>query len=260
MRLLGTKLSDVESRLVKNAEKNRAIFPEEIQQIESGLILLRELTKITKEASKEYPNKPNYYANHDLFARNRQLLTNAYVSLLFSAYGTNFVILRTVLENNNLMRLFNKNPKLAFWWFPQNIQKRFSKEVQTKFSKHLKERQIYKPEFVRKKIFDTVEKETLRVEIRDFYSQLCNYTHPNYVGWKELVVQNEGVELILNVPSFSLKESEVGLGVYLFVMQGTLKGFVETFKDYLLEFASQLYTWQEKTRGLLQRRQETNKS
>jgi len=83
MHLLGTKLSDVESRLVKNAEKNRAVFPEEILQIESGLILLRDLTKITKEASKEYPNKPNYYANHELFARNRQLLLSAYVNLLF---------------------------------------------------------------------------------------------------------------------------------------------------------------------------------
>jgi len=260
MHLLGTKLSDVESRLVKNAEKNRAVFPEEILQIESGLILLRDLTKITKEASKEYPNKPNYYANHELFARNRQLLLSAYVNLLFSAYGTNFVILRTVLENNNLMRLFNKNPKFAFWWFPRSIQKRFSKEVQSKFSKQVKERQTYKPGFVRKKIFDTVEKETLRDEIREFYSQLCDYTHPNYTGWKELTVQKEGVEMILNVPHFSLKESETAMGVYLFIMQGTLKGFVETFRDYLKEFASQLNTWQDRTRGLLQRRLETNKS
>ena len=37
MPLFGTKLSDIESRLYENAEKNRAAFPEEIQQIETGL-------------------------------------------------------------------------------------------------------------------------------------------------------------------------------------------------------------------------------
>ena len=162
MQLFGNKLSDVEFRLIKNAEKNRAFFPEEILQIESGLSLIRELTIITKEASKEYANRPSYSANHELFARNRQLLLSAYVSLLFSAYGTNFVILRTVLENNNLMRMFNKNPKFAFWWFPSDIQKRFSKEVQTKFRRPvIKERQIYKPGFVRKKIFETYLKAML---------------------------------------------------------------------------------------------------
>ena len=260
MALFGTKLSDIESSLNKNAKKNRIVFPEEIQQIESGLKLLRDLTKITKEASKEYPNKPNYSANHELFARNRQLLLNAYVSLLFSAYGINFVILRTVLENNNLMRLFNKSPKFAYWWFPSVIQKRFSKETQSNFSQQGKERQTYSPKEVRKQIFDTVKKETLRDEIREFYSQLCDYTHPNYKGWKELIIQKDGLEMILNVPSFSSKESETGLGIYLFIMQGTLKGFVETFRDYLQEFANQLNTWQDKTRGLLQRRLETKKS
>jgi len=242
MPLFGTKLSDIESRLFENAKKNRAVFPEEIKQIETGLRLLRGLTKITKEASKDYPNKPNYSANHELFARNRELLLNAYVSLLFSSYGTHFVILRTVLENNNLMRLFNKNPQFAFWWFPRRMQKRFTKEVQIKFCKQGK------------------EKETIRDEIKEFYSQLCDYTHPNYAGWKELVVQKEGVEMILNVPNFSLKESENATGIYLFLMQGTLKGFVETFRDYLQEFASQLNTWQEKNKPLLQRHRETDKS
>lgn len=260
MPLFGTKLSDTESRLFENAKKNRAVFPEEIQQIEMGLTLLRGLTKITEEASKEYPNKPNYSANHELFARNRELLLNAYVSLLFSSYGTHFVILRTVLENNNLMRLFNKNPQFAFRWFPLSIQKRFTKEVQIKFCKQGMEKQTYKPSFVRKQIFDTVEKETVRDEINEFYRQLCDYTHPNYAGWKELVVQKEGVEMILNVPCFSLKASENATGIYLFIMQGTFKGFVETFHDYLLEFAIQLNSWQEKNRRLLQRHRETNKS
>ena len=130
MPLFGAELSDIESRILENAKKNKAVFPDEIKQIEAGLTLIRNLTQITKEASKEYPDKPNYSTNHELFARNRQLLLNAYVSLLFSSYGTQFVILRTVLENNNLMRLFNKNPQYAFEWLPVNLQKRFTKQVQ----------------------------------------------------------------------------------------------------------------------------------
>src|SRR3990170_1588522 len=118
MTLFGSSLTEVESRLFENLKKTKAIFPEETRRIEWGLSLMRDLTQIAKEASKEYPRKPNLYVNHDLFARNRQLLLNAYVCLLFSSYGTQFVILRTVLENSNLMRLFNKKPQCAFEWLP----------------------------------------------------------------------------------------------------------------------------------------------
>ena len=103
--------------------------------IELGLALMRDITQITEEASKEYPKKPNLYANHNLFSRNRQLLLNAYFCLLASSYGTEFVLLRTVLENNNLMRLFNKNHQLAFEWLPTEKQKRFTAEIQLSYGK-----------------------------------------------------------------------------------------------------------------------------
>jgi hypothetical protein len=260
MPLFGAKLSDIEYRLLENVRKNKAVFPDEIQQIETGSTLIRDLTEITKETSKGYPEKPNYSTNHELFARNRQLLLNAYVSLLFSSYGTQFVILRTVLENNNLMRLFNKNPQYAFEWLPVNLQKRFTAEMQSKYGKSGKHDRTYYPSFVRKLVFDTVEKEKVRDDIKKFYDQLCDYTHPNYAGWKELVVQKQDGERILNVPCFSLVESDTAIGVYLFSMQTTFKAFVETFRGYLAGFAIQLKTWQERNTELLLRHMENRKT
>jgi len=251
MPLFGAKLSDIESRILENIKKNKAIFPDEIEQIENGLLLIRKLTQITEEASKQYQDKPNFSTNHEIFARNRQLLLIAYVSLLFSSYGTQFVILRTVLENNNLMRLFNKNPKYAFEWLPIKPQKLFTEDVQKKFGKSGIHNRTYKPEFVRKHVFDIAEKQKVRTDIRILYSQLCDYTHPNYAGWKEIVVQKEDSERVLNIPQFSLVESNSATGIYLFMMQLTFKAFVETFKEYLAGFVFQLRDWQQNNLKLL---------
>ncbi len=112
--LFSATLAEVENRLLENMEKTKSVFPEETRSIEAGLGLMFKITTISKDAVKEYPEKPNFPANHNLFARSRQLLLQAYICCLSSSYGTEFVILRTVLENNNLMRLFNEKPELAF--------------------------------------------------------------------------------------------------------------------------------------------------
>lgn len=217
---------------------------------------MRDLTQITKEASKDYPKKPNLFTNHNLFARNRQLLLNAYVCLLFSSYGTQFVILRTVLENNNLMRLFNKNPQYAFEWLPKNLQKRFNEETQLKYGKSGKHDETYNPSPVTNLIFDTVGKAKVKGDIMKFYGQLCNYTHPNFVGWQELVTKKENVERILNMPWFSSVNSETATGVLFFMMQMTFKTFVVTYKGYLAEFAYQLQEWQDNFNKIILRYQE----
>ncbi len=95
--LFGSNLSEVENRIFENFKKTKSVFPEEICLIESGLALMFKLTSISKDVCKEYQNKPNFYTNHNLFVRNRQLLLQAYISCLSSSYGSEFVILRTVL-------------------------------------------------------------------------------------------------------------------------------------------------------------------
>lgn len=255
MRLFESNLSEIEEKIFQNLKKNKAVFPEEVNQIENGLLLIRNLTKITKEASNQYPEKPNFSANHELFARNRELLLNAYVSLLFSSYGTQFVILRTVLENNNLMRLFNKKPQFAFNWLPLNRQQMFRKNVRSKFGKVGKHDETYSASDVRNYVFDSQEKLKVRKDIKKLYVQLCDYTHPNYAGWKELIIYKEKQEFLLNVPTFSLPSSESAFGLYLFMMQLTLKAFAETFEGYLVDFGLELKIWQDSNKKLLLRHQ-----
>lgn len=250
--LFGSNLTEVENRLFENLKKTKAVFPEETQHLEVGLALMRDLTQITKEAIKEYPRKPNLFTNHNLFARNRQLLLNAYVSLLFSSYGTQFVILRTVLENNNLMRLFNKNPQYSFEWLSKEIQDRFPPETRSKYGKSGKHDREFKPTFVRENVFDVLGKEKVRSDIKVFYDQLCNYTHPNFLGWREIIIkQPKGIEIILNMPRFQETTADSAVGIALFLTQATFKSFVDTFAGNLADFAHQLGEWQEKNRKLL---------
>jgi hypothetical protein len=189
------------------------------------------------------------YTNHNLFSRNRQLLLNAYTSLLFSSYGTEFVILRTVLENNNLMRLFIKEPQFAFEWLPKLLQERFPEETKKRFGQSGKAERRFKAEFVRNGLYGEQGKEKVLSDIEKFYSDLCNYTHPNHKGWQELVFREQNSpEMISNIPRFQDEIAETGIGVALFSMQNTLKAIVETFRGYWqLDFLSfQLMEWQKK--------------
>lgn len=244
MTLFSSELTEVESRLFDNIKKTKSVFPEETQRIEAGLALMRDLTKVTQDAVNDYKKRPNSYANHNLFARNRQLLLNAYFCLLSSSYGTQFVILRTVLENNNLMRSFNKNPQYAFEWLSEEKQKRFTKETQTKYGKSGQSGITFKPWQVRKHVFNEIEKEKVRSEIKKFYDELSNYTHSNFSGWQELVGQRGETEIILNMPKFLWKNTETAIGIILYLMQLSFKTFVETFKDYIGSFAYRLKEWQ----------------
>ena len=143
--LFGYDLTEIDERMASNMNTTKSVFPDEIKLIEKGLILMRDLGSISEAASKVYRSHPNMYANYNLFARNRQLLLSAYTSCLFSAYGTAFVLMRTILENNNLIRLFNKEPTSAYEWLPENQQKRFTPEIQEKYGKAGKQNRTFDP-------------------------------------------------------------------------------------------------------------------
>jgi len=250
MILFGPKLSEVESRLFDNMRKTKSVFPEETQVIEFGLALMSELTQVTRDAVKDYRNNPNLVTNHNLFARNRQLLLNAYLCALSSSYGTQFVILRTVLENNNLMRFFNKHPQHAFEWLSKEMQERFSEDVQLRYANSKKSSRTFPPSVVRKGVFDS-GKEKVRKEIEEFYEQLCNYTHPNFLGWQELVGKQGEIEIILRMPLFIPSNSDKSIGITLYLMQLSFKAFVETFREYLVGFIHDLKNWQDSYNNLI---------
>ena len=243
MILFGLKLSKVEDRLPANVKRTKSAFPEETQMMEFGLALLLDLTPILKDAEKDYGKKPGMLANCNLFARNIQLLPNAYSCLLGASYGTQFVILRTILENNNLMRYFTKNPQYAYEWFPRIIQKRFSKETQLAYGKSGKESQTFYPASVRSDIFGTKGK--VKQDIEKFYDRLCNYTHPNFPGWQELIDMKDKHEFIQTLPQFSPDYTYTAIGMTLYLTQYSFKTFTETFKGYILPYALQLTKWQQ---------------
>jgi len=251
--LFGLKLAQVENRLFDNIKKTKSAFPEETRIMEFGLALMRDLTQVTQDAVNDYKKKPNLFANHNLFARNRQLLLNAYFCVLSSSYGTESVILRTVLENNNLMRLFNKNPQYAFEWLSKDMQNRFPQETKLKYGKSGKHGKTYSASLVRKHVFDESGKEKVRNDIKQVYSELCNYTHPNFFGWQELVGNQEQNEIILNMPKFISQIADKPIADMLFLMQLSFKTFAETFKGYLAGFAVQLKEWQDNFKKLIVR-------
>lgn len=253
MILFGLKLSEVEKRLLDNAKRTKSAFPEETQMMEIGLALMLDLIKVPQDAVND-KKKPNLFANYNLFARNTQLLLNAYFCLLSSSYGTQSVILRTVLENNNLMRYFNKNPQYAYEWLPRERQKTFSEETQSTYGKSEKENQVFHPSSVRNDIF--AEKEKVKEDIKKFYDQLCNYTHPNFLGWQELIGGKELHEIIQNLPQFSQNNTYGAIGMMLYLIQLSFKAFVETFRDCALPFAFQLTKWQENFKKLMVRYEE----
>jgi hypothetical protein len=244
MTLFGANLAEVEARLMENQKKTKEDFPEETLTIEFGLALLRDLTLISKDTLKDYQTKPNLFTNLNLFARNRQLLLNGYFCTLSSSYGTQFVILRTVFENNNLMRYFNKKPQCAFKWLSKEIQERFPEETKLKFGTSGKYDVKFHPTTVREKVFEGTGNEKVRSELETFYHQLCDYTHPNFMGWRELVIpQKNGVEIILNMPRYEEKTAKLAVGLLLFSINLTFKAYVLTFKNYLVVFLDQLKEW-----------------
>ena len=251
--LFGAILAEADNRLYNNLKTTKSVFPDEIKAIESGLDLMYKLTSISTDVCTDYPDNPNFYANHNLFVRNRQLLLQAYISCLSASYGTEFVILRTVLENNNLMRLFNKDPQYAFDWLPVNIQKRFSLNVQTKFGASGKHDITYDPFPVVGSVYDDEVRKKVKKDVNKLYGQLCNYSHPNFSGWQELVRQQGAVEVIERLPVFSPVNGETAVGLMLFIMQLTFRSFTETFRGHLLMFAIDIQSWQRANLKLLTR-------
>jgi hypothetical protein len=61
MHLFGNTLEVVELRLESNVKKTKGVFPEESSQLETGLELMRNLTKEFQDIVNEYPKKPSIY-------------------------------------------------------------------------------------------------------------------------------------------------------------------------------------------------------
>lgn len=252
MILFGSKLSEIENRLLSNVKKTKATFPNETQLLEVGLALMRDMAYETQDIVRDYEKNPSFLTNQNLFARNRELLLNAYFCMLSSSYGTEVVILRVALENAFIMRLFKKEPQFAFEWLSEEIQQQFSLGIKSKYGKsHISLRKI-KADLL-KGIFRDVAKEKAKKDVKKFYDTLSNYSHPNFVGWRHLISANDGYGIIQDTPQFSPEYADKAIGMLLYFMQLSFKAFVETFRDFLQSFAPQLNEWQKNFEKIMAR-------
>lgn len=251
--VFGLKLSEIERHFLGNVKKTKSVFPDETTAIERGLALMFDLTADLNDAVRKN-KEPNLYANRSLFARNRQLLLNAYFCMLCSNYGTQFVILRTVLENNDLMRLFNLHPQYAYWWLSSETQKQFPSEIQAKYGKSGKHDIEFGNSWVRNNLFKEIKKEKVAKNIKEIYGELCDYTHPNFKGWQELMGSVRKEEVLMKMPAFAENNIFEAIGLSLLLMQMSFKTVVETFRfSSLFAFFSDLARWQNTSQKLMTR-------
>lgn len=163
---------------------------------------MRDLAYETKDIAKDYQGNPDLLTNQNLFARNRELLLNAYFCMLSSSYGILVAILRVVLENAFLMRLFKKEPQLAFEWLSKGIQEQFLSGIKSKYGKSgISDRKIKVD--LNKGIFRELGTKTVRNDVNNLYRQLSDYSHPNFLGWTHLTSLNEGGGILQSIPRFS---------------------------------------------------------
>lgn len=207
------KSSKRETDLINMGVVNRTwkIFPEEEKLILASTNLMRRITSISKDAIDEISIKPNLAAVMNLFARNRELVHFAVVCLMNAGYAPTKVLTRAALENTLCMRLFNKKPYLAKEWFAD--PERFRKE--------------WTPKKIRDELFP--KNSRLWRAYNVFYWKLCDYSHPSFKGWSELL-HKKG---ILWHPVFNTDYASECLGMVFFIMVQSLQRFDEAFNQWL---------------------------
>jgi len=108
------------------------------------------------------------------------------------------------------MRLFNKKPELAKEWFANPDE--------------------FRKEWTPQKIRDELFKEGSRLwnSYNKFYWKLCDYSHPSFKGWSELVYDKS----ILWHPVFNEDYASEYIGLIFFIIVQSLQQFAEAFKRW----------------------------
>ena len=122
-------------------------------------------------------------------------------------------------------------------------KKRFSLETQLKYDGSI-DKKPFNPFCVMKDVLGEIKQKKVKENIAKLYGQLCNYTHPNFLGWQELMATQGENEILLPLPVFVDVNTEIVMGMTLYLTQLSFKTFVETFKDYTVGFDTQLAEWQ----------------
>ena len=190
--------------------RTEGIFPEETRLIRASTNLMRRMTRVSKDAVKEFSKKRDLQAIMNLFARNRELVHFSMVCLMNGGYAPTKILSRVALENTLCIRLFNKKPELAKEWFtnPEEFRKEWT------------------PQKIRDELF--TKGSSLWNSYNKFYWKLCDYSHPSFKGWSELVYDKS----ILWHPVFNEDYASECIGLSFFIIVQSLQQFAEAFKRW----------------------------
>ena len=83
----------------------------------------------------------------------------------------------------------------------------------------------------RKAVFTKIPK--LRYTYRRFYSLLCDYTHPSFKGWAELLMKNGDGVYIPWHPNFNASYASECIGLIGYITIQSVRGYLTTFKEWL---------------------------
>jgi len=192
-------------------KRTEQIFPEEMRLILASTNLMRRITGVSKNATKEFSTDPVLPALMNLFARNRELVHFSTVCLLNGGYASAKVLARVGLENSLYMRLFRKKPELAKNWFSNP--------------------ETFRIEWTQKKIREELfsKTPTLWKAYKEFYWVLCNYSHPSFKGWSEHIVGDS----ILWHPVLNVDYASECIGLIFFILIQSFQQFAHAFKQWI---------------------------
>jgi hypothetical protein len=196
-------------------DKTERVFPEETILLRAGLNFMRRVTAVSNQAVAQYDKHPNLRAVLDLFCRNRDLVHFSIVCMVNGGYAETKILSRVALENFLLIRLFNLQPSLAEDWFsdPDGFRKK------------------WRAEKIRKAVFKDIPK---RIDsYSQFYWLLCDYTHPSFRGWIELMKKKENGIYIGYCPAFNPDYASECMGFVCWIIIQSLKGYLDAFKEWL---------------------------
>jgi hypothetical protein len=191
-------------------ERTEKVFPDETKLIRASTNLMRRITSVSKDAISEFSAEPNLPAVMNLFARNRELVHFSMVCLMNAGYASTKILSRAALENTLCMRLFNKKPDLAKKWSTNPDE--FGQQ--------------WTPQKIRDELF--LRDSDLWHSYNEFYWKLCNYTHPSFKGWTELIHERA----IPWRPLFNADYASECIGLVFFIFVQSLQQFANSFERW----------------------------
>ena len=188
-------------------------FPEETIALLATTNFMRRVTKVANKALPYFDKEPALRAVMELFCRNREIAHFSMVCMLNAGYSETKILSRAAFENLSVMRLLLLKPDVAEIWFSDS----------EKF------RRKWNPTEIRKAVFSRIPEQLAGYD--NFYSLLCDYTHPSFKGWFEIFKRKTNSVFIGAKPELNSEYASECIGLIGFIALQSVDVYVKSFKD-----------------------------